>query len=150
MQARFLAFLAFSIVAGLHVPAFALSCVEPVMTEKTIEEAEVIFEGTVTDVSTHGSLLQQLKGDMGKASIFTFKVTHSWKGAREGDSVNILRSTYWGDGFTEGKDYLVVAGKGRDGLLEAHLCGLSMPLEYSSKSLEFLKKHFAGAARQSP
>ncbi len=136
-----IAFLAFQM---LPHAAHALSCAPPVMTEETMMAAAVIFEGTVT-ASEETDEQPASKGMGGKSGLYTFTVKSAWKGVKAGDSVTVLRNTYWGDGFSKDVDYLVVAHKNGE-QLEAHLCGLSMQLDQAAKPLEFLKKHIKDKA----
>lgn len=131
------AFLAFQMLPSA---AHALSCVEPVMDEQAIESAAAIFEGTVVAVQSEMSRDNPSKMDV--SGVYAFKVTKAWKGVEEGATVEIGRNIYWGDGFKEGVEYLIVAESEQNGMLVAGLCGLSGRLEHAGKSLEYLKKHY--------
>lgn len=142
MRMCILALLAFQMASA---PAFALSCAPPVMNEQAVEGALAIFEGVVEEANQDAFLPPaetHSKNDMGKSGLFVFRVTKAWKGVKEGEQVKIRRNTYWGDDFPVGHRYLVVAEQEKDGVLQAGLCGPTMPLEHAGKEQEFLKKHF--------
>lgn len=123
-------------------PAFALSCEVPVMNGEAVEKAKAIFEGAVVEADENAFPSDKVRKDeMGKSGLYTFKVIKAWKGVKEGDLVKIRRNTYWGDGFAKDADYLIVAESEKGGVLVAGLCGLSMPLQYAAKSLEYLEAH---------
>ncbi len=117
--------------------AHALSCVEPVMNESVVEGAAVIFEGVT---GRHRALSRAEKAALGAAGavplgggmvdlkVFDFTVTKGWKGTEEGQEIQILRNTYWGDSFATVGLYLVVGVQAARGLYLAPLCGNTMYL----------------------
>jgi len=124
------------------VDAKALSCADPVLDAAVIETSALIFEGTViektgevnTFIPKKGGSLNDLKG-------YQFKITKLWKGDISGDTVDIVRNAYWGDGFHIGSSYLVVANK-IDGQYLSAICGHTRPIDHAENKIDTLKKHY--------
>lgn len=131
--------------------AHALSCVAPQMNAQVFDNSAVIFEGTAIvkrelskteeqqlaahDIKTKGGTLDNLKA-------FEFRVERAFKGVEAGEQITVLRNTYWGDTFSMGTKYLVVANE-YAGMYMAPLCGNSMASEYAGEMLTFLENHTA-------
>ncbi len=88
--------------------ALALSCVAPTMNESVVEGAEVIFEGLTSrdrrlrraeKAALKAAGLAPLGGGIDDLRVFQFTVTKGWKGAVDGQEIQVLRNTYWGDSF---------------------------------------------------
>lgn len=125
--------------------AHALSCTMPVLNQQAIEGVSLIFEGKVLseDGKEVGPAFPGTKtSDLSK---FTFSIEKLWKGDVQGAKVQIIRDVYWGDGFTVGSEYLVVA-TGNDGKFYANLCGNTTPLSMAGDKLEILKIQFKQGA----
>ncbi len=135
----------------------ALSCAVPQVNDKVIEGALIIFEGilkssrglsnfeklkfTVADLHQMGGALKDLK-------VYTFRITKAWKGAKQGQDVQVLRNTYWGRGFLEETKYLVVSSEKYGELYFSHLCGPTFDLQnpeqpWVKTSMDNLRQYFA-------
>ncbi len=133
-------------VLRLYAPGatHALSCLQPVMNESVVEGAAVIFEGVT---GRHRALSRAEKAALGAAGVvplgggiadlkvFQFTVTKGWKGTADGQSVQVLRNTYWGDSFATEGLYLVVGVQAADDLYLAPLCGNTMYLGATGDSV---------------
>jgi hypothetical protein len=138
--------------------AYALSCVAPAMNESVVEAAAIIFEGVANrgrDLSRaeratlKAAGVTPLGGGVGDLKVFEFTVTKGWKGAVEGQRIQVLRNTYWGDSFAAAGTYLVVGERVGDGLHLAPLCGNTVHLEYAQDSghLKTLEGLIGGGAQ---
>ena len=121
-------------------PAYGLSCMPPVLDEAVIDEAVLIFEGEVevkrelsakekaalarAHVTTKGGGLSDLK-------VYSFKVEKGWKGINSGEEVEVLRNTYWGDGFPIGERFLIVSNEKVKDLYVTSLCGPSISIRFA-------------------
>ncbi len=125
------------VVLSFYAPgtALALSCVAPTMNESVVEGAEVIFEGLTSrdrrlrraeKAALKAAGLAPLGGGIDDLRVFQFTVTKGWKGAVDGQEVQVLRNTYWGDSFATAGLYLVVGVQAVDDLYLAPLCGNTM------------------------
>lgn len=123
--------------------AHALSCVAPVMNERVVEDAAVIFEGVTgrgrglsraERAALKAAGIAALGGDIPNLRVFGFTVTKGWKGAASGQKIQVLRNTYWGDSFAAAGTYLVVGERVTDSLYLAPLCGNTMHLGYARDS----------------
>lgn len=121
-------------VLGVGAPgsAYALSCMPPVMNESAVQAAAVIFEGVagsrrrlsraeaaapdVARVIAEGGGIANLR-------VFEFTVTRGWKAAAKGQRIQVLRNTYWGDGFAAEESYLVFGDRRIDDFYVAPMCG---------------------------
>jgi hypothetical protein len=112
--------------------AHALSCVAPTMNQSAVEGAAVIFEGVTGKgrrlsraeaAGLDAAGLTTLGGGIADLRVFDFTVTKAWKGAADGQSVLVLRNTYWGDSFAGAWPYLVVGVQVADNLYLSPLCG---------------------------
>jgi len=134
-------------------PVFALSCAPPSFDQMAIEQADIIFEGSIVSL---------VPGDNGviKDGNYTeealFEVIVPWKGVHKGDSVTILRNSYWGNHSTEDQTYLVVGQKetitGWFGLKKktvyrAPHCKHTLHVPYTKENIEMLKAYFSGAQK---
>jgi hypothetical protein len=128
---------------GLLLPgsAFGLSCASPSLDETAIDAAVMIFEGTAGPKRSLDSReraavrIHAIEGKGGGSEdlrVYSFTVTHSWKGAAEGQSVDVLINSYWGDGFAEGEAYLVVSPKQVGNLFWSPLCGHTIDVRYAA------------------
>ncbi len=117
--------------------ALALSCVALTMNESVVEGAAVIFEGitgkgrrlTRAEAAALDALgVAPLGGGIANLKVFQFTVTKGWKGAVDGQEIQVLRNTYWGDSFATTGLYLVVGVQAVDDLYLAPLCGNTMYL----------------------
>ncbi len=115
----------------------ALSCVEPVMNESVVAGAAVIFEGVTgrhralsraENAALDAAGVVPLGGGIVDLKVFDFTVTKGWKGTAEGQEIQVLRNTYWGDSFATEGLYLVVGVQAAHGLYLAPLCGNTMYL----------------------
>lgn len=138
--------LAAAIILLMTSPAHALSCAMPQMSAEVVEGSAVIFEGEVTQKrelteTERESLIKQglatKGGDMANVKAYEFKVLRGWKNAEEGQTVLVLRNTYWGDGFATEGAYLVVA-RDYGGFYEAPLCGNTLPSQSATDQIDFL------------
>ena len=122
------------VVLSLLLPsaAFGLSCARPSLDEAAIDAAVVIFEGTAgpkraldsrEEAVIRPDALEAIGGSLKDLRVYSFTVTHGWKGATAGQSVEVLFNTYWGDGFAEGEAFLVVSPRQVANLFWAPLCG---------------------------
>ena len=71
-------------------------------------------------------------GSIKDLRVYTFTVTHGWKGAAKGQSVEVLFNSYWGDGFAEGVAYLVVSPRQVGKLFWAPLCGHTLDVKHAA------------------
>ncbi len=134
----------------------ALSCAVPQVDDKVIEGALVIFEGVVQSSRGLGFIeklnlktgdLNQIGGKLKDLRVYVFRVTKTWKGAKQGEEVQVLRNTYWGDGFLDEGKYLVVSSEKYGDLYHSHLCGPTFDLQYLEEpwvkiSMDNLRKYF--------
>ena len=137
--------------------AHALSCAVPQVDDKMIEGALIIFEGVVKSsrgLSNFEKLkltvgdLNQMGGALKDLEVYTFSVTKAWKRAKQGEDVKILRNTYWGRGFLDEGQYLVVSSEKYGELYFSHLCGPTFALQNPEQtwvkvSMDNLRKYFA-------
>lgn len=93
-------------------PAFACSCLPVESAQAGMDMSDAVFQGTVEDV-TRGQMNNEV----------TFAVSSSWKGdgAEELKVTTARDSAACGINFEVGKEYLVYADQGEDGLT-AGLC----------------------------
>ncbi len=128
---------------GLFLPdaAFGLSCARLGLDKTAIDAAVVIFEGTAGSkrslsfreravVRMHA--IEAKGGSIKDLRVYTFTVTHGWKGAAKGQSVEVLFNSYWGDGFAEGVAYLVVSPRQVGKLFWAPLCGHTLDVKHAA------------------
>jgi hypothetical protein len=122
------------VVLRFYAPgaALALSCVAPTMNESVVEGAVVIFEGMTSrdrrlrraeKAALKAAGLAPLGGGIDDLRVFEFTVTKGWKGAVDGQEIQVLRNTYWGDSFATEGLYLVVGVQAVGDLYLAPLCG---------------------------
>ncbi len=113
-------------------PSSALSCAPPVLDEGRMAEAVVIFEGSagrprsLTRLERWAFEISGATSAIGGATtieVFPFTVLMAWKGVSEGQRVEVLYNTYWGDSFVEPGPYLVVSPLRILDLYWAPLCG---------------------------
>ncbi len=129
---------------GLFLPgmAFGLSCARPSLDESAIDAAIMIFEGTAgpnrsldfrerAAVRMHA--IEAKGGSAEDLKVYNFTVTQGWKGATTGQSVDVLFNGYWGDGFAEGKAYLVVIPRQVENLFWAPLCGHTIDMRQAAE-----------------
>ena len=130
-RGRFLWAVAFLIFL-LPGTASALSCARPSLNRAAVWDAVAIFEGTAgrkRDLMPKEEAAVRRTAFKGKVAgtphlkVYAFTVTRSWKGVDAGQRVEVLFNTYWGDGFAEGEDYLVVSPQRAGALFWAPLCG---------------------------
>lgn len=132
------------VVLGLLLPneAIALSCARPNLDETAIEAAVMIFEGTAGSERRLGFReravvrLHGIKGRGGTTEdlkVYSFTVTRGWKGTAAGQSVEVLFNSYWGDGFAEGKSYLVVSPQQVGKFFWSPLCGHTIDVKYAAE-----------------
>lgn len=140
-------------VTGLFVllsgaPAHALSCAVPQLTPHALESAAAIFEGVVVaDRRDDVNIVPGSEEALDKNVTYSFLVSKSWKGVTDGETVNVRRNIYWGDGLQMGKAYMVFAErKDQDGVLVSGLCGLTGELAYAGGIQKWLAANIAGAA----
>lgn len=128
---RFVVFSGFLFLLGAASPAWALSCIEPQLTQKAVDEAGAIFEGVVVaDRRPDMRIRPGSEEAMHQNVTYSFQVTKAWKGVTEGETVPVSRNVYWGGSFYLGSIYLVFAeGRDENGLFLARLCGLTTALE---------------------
>ena len=123
--------------------AYALSCVPPVMNESVVESAAIIFEGVAgprrrlsraeaavldaANVIAEGGGIENLR-------VFEFTVTKGWKEATKGQRIQVLRNTYWGDGFAAEESYLMLADRRIGDIYLAPLCGPTVYLRSAAAS----------------
>lgn len=119
---------------------YALSCAPPVWDDMILESADVVFEGiagkerelTLKEKTALTSTpLSVEKGRMNDIKIYPFTVVRGWKGIKNGDTILILRNTYWGDSFLEEENYFILSSKKIGDFYVAPLCGHSMPIKYA-------------------
>lgn len=127
---------AFLLVAAPQ-PARALSCAPVEVNQEYISRAAAVFEGVVTAERK----MDPNNKNVAHSSVFTFRVTKGWKGAAEGDSVEVSRNILWDGGFKMGDAYLVFAeSRGADGVLISGLCGPTQALLHAEQLQDLLKK----------
>lgn len=130
------------------VPAHALSCAPPQLTQHTLESAAAIFEGVVVaDRRDDVNIVPGSEEALDKNVTYSFLVSKAWKGVTDGETVNVRRNIYWGDGFQMGKAYLVFAErKDQEGVFLAGLCGLTSDLAFAGAYQKWLAASLSGAA----
>lgn len=121
-------------------PSYALSCAPPVLDQAAVEKADMIFLGKVLRA---GEKPTRDNARMPLWQKFEFSIDKLWKGDIDPTSVMISRDIYWGDTFTVGDEYLVVARE-QDGDYATDLCG---PTTHTSNDaakerIEFLNQYF--------
>lgn len=131
-----------SFVGFVHASAaYALSCAAPVLNETVLENAQVVFEGTsenVRDLTRQerktliSKKIAAKGGSVESLKVFDLVVVKGWKGVKEGERVQVVRNTYWGDTFTEGEQYFILSAQKIDDLYITHLCDHTM----NSKHIE--------------
>ena len=137
----------------------ALSCAAPVLDETALESAMVVFEGAsqrVRDLTRkERQVLKSRKivgrgGSLESLKVFDFVVVKGWKGAEEGDRIQIVRNTYWGDIFTEDEKYFILSSQKIDDLYMTHLCDHTMNIQYIEDYgfLKILKEAFVEKKRK--
>ncbi|MBE9554390.1 MAG: hypothetical protein IMF05_13080 [Proteobacteria bacterium] len=151
---RYLAFAAVAMALFSPGVAFALSCMAPNMDETVIGGAVMIFEGTAgrerpLDPRETAAVREQgLKstGGIENFMVSPFTVTRGWKGVENGDEVNVLLDTYWGDRFATGAAWLVVSPQRVGELYALPLCGNSADINYAADSgmLDTLRRVIGG------
>ena len=153
-------FLWILVIAGIAVslltspsPVFALSCAPPIFDRRVIENADIIFEG---------SIVVLLPGDSGvrKDGNYTekalFEVLVPWKGVQKGDNIAILRNSYWGDRSTEDLTYLVVSrketitewfGLKKKTVYRVPHCKHTLHVPHTEENIATLKAYFTGSQK---
>lgn len=117
--------------------AFALSCMPVAWDANAIASADLIFEGSVTAAEP----ITITKDSLEKNVRYEFAVQKLWKGKLPWslNQINIIRNTYWGDGFTVGDSYLVTAIKTDIGYV-VPLCRESTPLDQAADKIKVLEQ----------
>ncbi|MDX1402208.1 MAG: hypothetical protein R3245_09825 [Kiloniellales bacterium] len=122
-------------------PAFALSCARPSLDQSAIDAAVMIFEGIAGPKralapgerkAVKSGAVGAIGGGLEDFGVYRFEVTKGWKGADFGQSVQVLFNNYWGDGFSEGGSYLVVATQQIGDLFWAPLCGHTIDVKHAA------------------
>ncbi len=136
------------VVLSFYAPGAALarSCLPPTMDEAVVKNAAVIFEGVAgprralshaeAAVLDAAGIVAE-GGGIANLKVFEFTVTRGWKGAAAGQKIEIVRNTYWGDGFDIGEAYLVVGDRRIDDLYVAPPCGNTMHLRFAAEAGHF-------------
>jgi len=123
-------------------PVLALSCAPPRITNELLEATPIFFEGTVIksrDLTQDESTSLKTKnvgfkgGELKDVRVYILKVVGNVKGVKKGQMVNVLRNTYWGDGFTIGQRYMVFPTTRYNNLYKAALCGPSFNTSMSGQ-----------------
>jgi len=112
---------------GLNV-AFACNCVPPRPPAAAIKSADVVFSGTVTDISVSGSFGKKV----------TFDVAKTWKGINS-PTISVTtqaNSAACGVGYEVGTLWLVYAYGKRN--LSTNLCSRTTRLQYAGEDLKVL------------
>ena len=129
-------------------PVFALSCAPPIFDQVAIEQADIIFEGTIISLVPGDS---GVKKDGNYTEEALFEVIVPWNGVNKGDRVTILRNSYWGDRSTEELTYLVVSqketitqwfGLKRKTVYRAPHCKHTLHVPYTEENIATLKAYF--------
>jgi len=132
-------------------PVFALSCAPPTFDQMAIEQADIIFEGTIVSLLPGDSAVKK-DGNYTEEAVFAVVVP--WKGVHKGDRVTILRNSYWGNRSTEDQTYLVVGqketitewfGLKRKTVYRAPYCKNTLHVPYTKENIATLKAYFAGS-----
>ena len=138
----FCAIVVATLVMVLPGTAVGLSCARPSLDKAAIDTAIMIFEGTagpkrLLDFRERtNARLQSLESKGGTTEdlrVYEFEVTRGWEGALTGQRVDVLFNNYWGDGFAEGGDYLIVSTQQVGDLAWAPLCGHSIDLVHAAE-----------------
>lgn len=119
--------------------AMALSCAEPVVDEKAIEQTDLIFEGEILEILEKEEN-KDPEATVNKYTTYKFSVKKLWKGAITSKEVYISKNTYWGDGFEIDTPYLVFANKEEERFVSG-LCGPTRNLNYADDELMKLEKY---------
>ena len=134
-------------------PVFALSCAPPTFDQMAIENADIIFEGTVVALLPGDS---GVKKDGNYTEKALFEVLVPWKGVQKGDKVTILRNSYWGNRSTEDQTYLVVSrketitewfGLKRKAVYWAPHCKHTLHVPNTDENIAALRAYFTGSQR---
>lgn len=113
-------------------PARACSCVPPPPPLEALEQAEAVFAGTAVAIRLE-------EGAFGNEYVVRFQVDHRFKGPEHGEITirTADNSAACGYYFREGKEYLIYAHRGDDGL-RVSLCSRTARLVDAKEDLKAL------------
>jgi hypothetical protein len=124
-------------IIALPAGAQAMDCVPAEVTEQTVEQADLIFEGIVREEALPADPADT--SDTVRNATYHFTINKFWKGGLDGaKDLLVTRNIYWGDNLTVDAPYLVFADKTGDGY-QAPLCGNTAPLNMAQDKLEQLQ-----------
>lgn len=140
---------AFAIFLLLPAKSWALSCMEPSMSQEIFDASTAVFTGRVIEerkpteqdlktLEDHG--IKSFSGTMEEIRVYRVLVQQPWKGVESGSEVFVYRDTYWGDALSPDHEFLFVTGRKIGPLYEAELCGNTLPLSHATELLEVLKR----------
>ncbi len=121
-------------------------CGEPQMTEERIENAVLLFQGTLekvgpaklppnVEITMDGGQLSDLRA-------FTFNVTRGWKVPKEAEHVTVIQNTFKKKVYQEGVEYLIVSGQRAKGVYLAPVCGSAVPVDKAERQIGDLEAYF--------
>lgn len=120
----------------LPVPyANACSCIPPAPPQESLKQAVAVFTGKVVSIKNPQGIFESSLDPIK----VTFEIREIWKGV-EGKTLSLTTaqsSASCGVSFEQGKDYIVYAHEGKEGL-EASLCSRTTEIANASEDVEAL------------
>ncbi len=138
-----------AVVIYSPISAYSLSCPAPMLKEKALDNASVIFEGVIVEE------LDWKKYRKNSKNVTTmvpevFKVTKAYRGVEVGQEFTVYKNIYWGDISRKNYEYLIVTSE-VDGskfriekkIYTAPWCRNTQHYSVTEKTEEILNKYFA-------
>lgn len=126
-------------------PGYTDECRPPLSPADALKEADAVFVGTVTNITTHRfSIPRLLRGDWvhhifpDADTSLSFQVEESWKGVHTTTTRIWLLDEY--HNFSPGNRYLVYAYRGKNNYLYTHICFYSKNVERATDELAYLSR----------